>query len=246
MSLLLHLPHASTHIPLMEGYTVDGDTLQAELLKLTDHHTDDLFANDRDVAVVATFSRIFCDAERFTDDTLEVMAARGMGVLYTHTDAGERMRTVTPELRERILREHYAPHHARLTAAVQAALDSTGQATVVDGHSYPDVPLVRDLDQDPARPDFNIGTDPFHTPTELVDVAVAYFSTRGYTLGVDRPYRGTLVPMTWYQRDARVRSIMLEVNRALYLLPGSNTRSARYAEVKDVVQGFLDAMRGMN
>jgi N-formylglutamate amidohydrolase len=30
---------------------------------------------------------------------------------------------------------------------------------------------------------------------------------------INRPYRGTLVPEPWYGRDARVRSIMLEVNR---------------------------------
>jgi hypothetical protein len=51
--------------------------------------------------------------------------------------------------------------------------------------------------------------------------------------------------MAHYQRDARVRSIMLEVNRDLYLQPGTNIRNARFDAIKAVVQGFLDAMRGV-
>ena len=77
-----------------------------------------------------------------------------------------------------------------------------------------------------------------------MDRAIAYFEPTGFSLAVDRPYRGTLVPMAHYQRDARVHSIMLEVNRDLYLQLGTNIRSTRFDAIKAVVQGFLDAMRG--
>ena len=242
-SLILHIPHASTIIPFRDGYLVDDDTLRAEQLALTDWHTDDLFANERDIAVVAPFSRIFCDPERFADDAQEVMARCGMGVCYTHTDAGQEMRRVDPALRERILDGYYRPHHERLSAAVRSALEIHGGVTIIDCHSFPDVPLHRDLDQAHERPDYNIGTDAFHTPPELAEAARAYFGKQGQSLWVDRPYRGSLVPSEYYQSDARVRSIMLEVNRALYLQPGSERRSGTYAHVKAVVQGFLEVMR---
>ena len=242
-ALILHIPHASTTIPDRTGYLVDEATLQAEQLLLTDLHTDDLFANPKDIAVVAPFSRIFCDVERFADDALEVMAGVGMGMLYTHSDAGTPLRTVSPELRERVLEQHYGPHHQRLTAAADAQLLQHGRATLVDCHSFPALPFRRDLDQELPRPHFNIGTDPFHTPPELIERAIAYFAQAGHSLGVDRPYRGTLVPMAHYRRDPRVRSIMLEVNRDLYMHPGTALRNARYAETKAVVQGFLDALR---
>jgi N-formylglutamate amidohydrolase len=241
--LVLHIPHASTTIPLRDGYVVDDAALLAEQLLLTDWLTDDLFANPTDTAIVAHFSRVFCDVERFADDAQEVMASVGMGVLYTHSDAGMPLRAVSNELRERVLQEHYGPHHQRLTAAVDAQLLLHGQATLVDCHSFPALPFRRDLEQQLPRPDFNIGTDAFHTPVELIQRATAYFAQAGYTLGVDRPYRGTLVPMAHYQLDARVRSIMLEVNRDLYLQPGTNSRNARFDAIKGVVQGFLDAMR---
>ena len=118
-----------------------------------------------------------------------------------------------------------------------------GRATIIDCHSFPAGPLHRDLDQAPERPDYNIGTDAFHTPPELVEAASAYFAQQGQRLWVDLPYRGSLVPAEYYQRDARVRSIMLEVNRALYLEHGSDRRSAMYAHVKATVQGFMEVMR---
>jgi N-formylglutamate amidohydrolase len=242
-ALILHIPHAATTIPLRDGYVVDDAALLAEQLLLTDWHTDELFANATDSAIVAPFSRVFCDVERFADDAHEVMAGVGMGVLYERSDAGLPLRSVSPELRERVLQEYYRPHHHRLTAAVDAQLQQHGQATLVDCHSFPALPLRRDLDQQLPRPDFNFGTDAFHTPQELIERATAYFAQAGYSLGVDRPYRGTLVPMVYYQRDARVRSIMLEVNRDLYLQSGTNIRNARFDAIKGVVQGFLDAMR---
>ena len=81
--IILHIPHSSTNIPLSEGYLVDFITLEKEILKLTDWYTDDLFYSKDDEMIVAEFSRIFCDPERFPDDSQEVMAQSGMGVLHS-------------------------------------------------------------------------------------------------------------------------------------------------------------------
>ena len=78
---------------------------------MTDWYTDDLFYSDEDEMIVAPFSRIFCDPERFEDDEHEVMAQFGMGVLYENSDAGEPIRTISKELRERIISEYYRKHH---------------------------------------------------------------------------------------------------------------------------------------
>lgn len=222
---------------------VDDTFLEQEILKLTDWHTEDLFHSPEDEMITAGFSRIFCDPERFEDDAQEVMARCGMGVLYERSDAGRQMREVTPELRERILAGYYRPHHQRLGDAVNGQLARFGKALIIDCHSYPATPFRRDLDQTPGRPDFNIGTDPYHTPRELVERAEGFFHKARYTLRVDKPYSGCIVPMEHYRKDRRVASIMLEVNRALYLNGATNERSAAYASIKEVVGGFLGLMR---
>lgn len=244
-NLILHIPHSSTLIPVREGYRVSDEMLNHEILKLTDWHTDDLFENETDVTIKAPFSRIFCDTERFSEDSQEIMAKYGMGVLYEKTDTGEPLRNVTPELRKNILDNYYWKHHKRLTKSVKLQLEQFGNATIVDCHSFPHRPLTRALDQSSFRPDFNIGTDAFHTPQKWIDASITFFEEKGFSLGVDKPYEGTIVPMDYYQKDKNVQSIMLEINRKLYLQEPSNEKSNQYQQTKQVVQGFLNLIRNL-
>lgn len=241
--IILHIPHSSTNIPLTEGYIVDRTALDKEMLKLTDWYTDDLFHSDEDTMIKAEFSRIFCDPERFTDDAQEIMAQYGMGVLYEKNDDGEAIRKVTPELREKILTEYYWVHHQKLNQAVNDQLDRFDKAIIIDCHSYPSTPLKRDLDQNPKRPDFNIGTDPFHTPQILIDRSISFFEKAGYSLGVDWPYKGSIVPLEHYHRNKNVQTIMLEINRALYLKEPTNEKSERYAAIKRVTSEFIKTIK---
>ena len=237
--VILHIPHASTAIPESEGFVVNDDFLKKEILKLTDWYTDDLFHSDRDEMIAATFSRIFCDPERFPDDAQEVMAAQGMGVLYEKSDCGQVIRNVAPELRERVLERYYAIHNRRLSEAVKSQLNIFGKAIIIDCHSFPSRPLNRDLDKTMPRPAFNIGTDPVHTPKYLEEAAVSFFTERGYDVGVNWPYSGSLVPMEYYGIEPNVQSIMLEINRSLYMDEPTGTRSEGYAGIKQVTGAFI-------
>jgi N-formylglutamate deformylase len=242
-NLILHIPHSSTRIPLREGYCVSNEILNQEILKLTDWYTDDLFENEIDYSIKAPFSRIFCDTERFSDDDKEVMAQFGMGVLYEKTDNGEPLRSLTHELRKHILDNYYWKHHNRLSESVRLQLQQFDSATIVDCHSFPQIPIIRALDKSDFRPDFNIGTDAFHTPQKLIDLSIDFFNKKGFSLGVDRPYSGSIVPMQYYQENNKVQSIMLEINRRLYLNEPSNEKSKGYTKVKQVVQEYLEIIR---
>lgn len=243
--LILHIPHSSTIMPLKEGYCVTDEILNQEILKLTDWYTDDLFENKTDISIKAPFSRIFCDTERFSDDSQEIMAQFGMGALYEKTDTGEPLRKVTPELRKNILDNYYWKHHNEFTRVVERGLQQNDKVVIVDCHSFPNKALKRALDQSNFRPDFNIGTDTFHTPQNIIDASIQFFKAKGYSLGVDKPYSGAIVPLQYYKQDINVHSIMLEVNRRLYLKEPSNGKNNQYPEIKLVVQEFLDLIRGL-
>src|SRR5690606_14415748 len=93
------------------------------------------------------------------------------------------------------------------------------------------------------RPDFNIGTDSFHTPDYLVEISKEFFKQKGYTLGVDWPYSGSIVPLNHYHKTKRVESIMLEINRALYLNEPSNKISSNYKVIKEIIVEYLELIK---
>ena len=240
--MILHIPHASIEIPFLDGYQLPLQRLQEEMHLLTDHYTAELFRRENATIIQSPCSRIFCDMERFEDDVHEPMSRFGMGVLYKHTDSGEHMREVNEQLREQILEGYYRPHHRRFASAVDAELRATGHVLIIDCHSYPDQPLQRDQEKRLPRPDFNIGTDSFHTSKALIEKASEFFVERGYSLGVDWPYAGSIVPMVHYRKDQRVQSIMLEVNRRLYMDERSGDKLPQFDSIREVVQKFLGAI----
>ena len=241
---ILHIPHSATVIPpdVRPRLLVSDDVLRGELLAMTDWYTDELFALPAADAVPVRFpiSRLVLDAERFLDDSQEVMASRGMGVIYTRTHDGQVLRGA-PNAAERqaLIERYYVPHHAALTQAVRSALDEHRQCLVVDCHSFPALPQPCGLDQSPDRPDICIGTDPFHTPAWLTSLAVELFAEHRLTVEVDRPYSGALVPADYYERNASVAAIMVELNRRLYMDESTGEKSAGFAEVAEVTRAVV-------
>jgi N-formylglutamate amidohydrolase len=244
-----HVPHSSVHIPPGErgGILVDDDALAAELLRLTDLHTDRLFAWIRDLGgtlFVNRVSRLVVDPERFPDDAREPMARVGQGAVYTRTVDGDPLRTADPVVRSRLMARWYEPYHAVLEGLVARALDAFGTCLLLDAHSFATVPLPSEGDQDPHRPDVCIGADPFHTPRPLAAAFAVALADEGFRAAIDRPFSGSLVPQRWYGTDPRVTSIMLEVRRGTYmdegtgeLLPGFDAVSRRLGRAAELAIG---------
>lgn len=221
--VVLHIPHDSIAVPdsVRGQFVLDDAQLATELDTITDHKTLALFAgSDSGAKVVrAEVSRLVVDVERFPNDAEEPMAARGMGAIYAVTShLSPLRRTLTAEERADLMSNYYRPHHQSLEAAVTSALDRFGRCLVIDCHSFPNRPLPYEVvDANSARPEICIGTDDFHTTEELRDAFVDEFRGAGWTVCVNDPFSGALVPMSRYRRDRRVQAVMVEVNRRLYL-----------------------------
>jgi N-formylglutamate deformylase len=233
-STILHIPHSSRIIPptARASILLSDEALAREMRLMTDSFTDELFQVDPSLATSVVFpvSRLVVDPERFQDDSLESMAKRGMGAVYTRTSDGDilRMEGNTSE-RERLIAEYYGPHHHHLTDVVQAALDRWKSCLIIDCHSFTSVPLPHELDQSPDRPEICIGTDEFHSPKSLEMRAIELFEKAGFRTFLNQPFAGALVPMAFYHRDLRVRAIMVEVNRRLYMDEASGQRVPSFA-----------------
>ena len=220
--VIVHLPHASTVIPpdVRAELLLADDELSEELLRITDHDTDLLFGDLVELGAtlfVNDRSRLVFDPERFLDDALEPMAARGQGVVYWRGTQGQPIRQPSAALRKRRVAELYRPYHAALDALMAEYLESAGECLVIDGHSFSTEPLPSEIDQSPGRPDICIGTDRLHTPVALAARLESAFAAEGFRVRRDAPFAGTFVPGGYYGQDVRVRSVMIEVRRGLYM-----------------------------
>ena len=95
--LVVHIPHSSTQIPeaFRAQFTLSALHLETELIAMTDRYTDELFDTTTRLGgsmLVNQASRLVMDPERFPDDDDEPMSKKGMGVVYTHTSDGRKLR----------------------------------------------------------------------------------------------------------------------------------------------------------
>jgi N-formylglutamate deformylase len=218
-AIILHIPHASTALPTEVEFLLGQEALAYEVDAMTDHHTDRLFDLLGARRCVFSVSRLVVDPERFIEDSMESV---GMGVVYTHTANGEALRAISGIDRLALINTYYHPHHTALTRMADECLEQHGQCLIIDCHSFPAQPLPYELDRN--RPDICIGTDTYHTSTELKDYLFTAFKELGYNVAIDSPFSGTVVPLKHYHKDKRVASVMIEVNRSLYTSPSGFKR----------------------
>ncbi|MDO8578184.1 MAG: N-formylglutamate amidohydrolase [Dehalococcoidales bacterium] len=248
---VLHIPHSSREIPadIRRSLVLSDSELESELLRLTDSYTDVLYDCGQAAKVVFPVSRLVVDPERFLDDSEEPMSKFGMGVVYTKTSTGRPLRrSLTDRDREALIEQYYNPHHRELTAAVSSSLSGHGRCLIIDGHSFPSKAFRYETDLSP-RPDICLGTDSYHTPAWLKDLAGELFRNAGFAVKIDSPFPGSMVPLTYYHTHGAVYSIMIEVNRALYMDEKSGRRTAKFEQTKNRLKGVLveliDRVSGM-
>ena len=234
---IVHIPHSSFLIPqnYAGSFSVSGKVLRREQLRMTDAWTDELFDAPEltDCRIINPVSRLLCDVERFRDDKDEVNSRIGQGLMYTRGVFGRKLRDYDEDLRNRILADFYDPHHEKLTSAVDAALENEGRCTILDGHSFNSVWPDR-LNCLFRRPDFCIGTDSFHTPEGLRDALVKACRDSGYHVRVNTPYCGAITPIKHYGKDRRVISIMVEVNRKLYMNEKTGEKTENFEKIRSM------------
>jgi len=231
-----HIPHDSTDIPaeVRSQFLLNDGQLRQEVMLMTDHLTSELctLGVPNNQVVRAPVSRLVVDCERYENDAKEPMADRGMGVVYQRTSDGAPLRrSISERERQTLLDNWYRPHHSRLADEVQRTLDRYGHALLIDAHSFPSKALGYEQDQRVDRPDICIGTDDFHTPVQLAQSFIGAFRADQFTVELNAPFAGAMVPQRHHLTDRRVSAVMIEVNRSLYLHEPTAEPNANFNEV---------------
>lgn len=172
------------------------------------------------------------------------MARIGMGAVYCNTTDGRPLRRpLTKKERDHLLQTYHRDNERHMELCLDEAILSNGFALIIDCHTFPSIPLPCDSDQVTPRPDICIGTDEDQTSTEVIELVTGYFSGLGYSVSINAPYAGTYIPRGYSIRKkktdiarasaAKVESIMIEVNRSLYMDEKTGEKLPQFNELQN-------------
>ena len=246
--ILIHIPHSSKKIPVKcrDQFALSDIELADELLKMTDHYVDDLFDIPGSILQYNSISRLVMDPERFRDDKNEPMSREGMGLAYTKTSDGKLLRKMTDLERDEIVRSLYDPYHEEFTRKIDAILGRYNKCLIIDAHSFPSKPLPYEnkTETEFVRPDICLGYSDYHISNDLLKAVEEHFTIR-YSLSVahNDPFSGSIVPSEYFLADKRVQSIMIEINRSLYMDESTGQKLPGFPKVRDMIQGLFDKIQ---
>ena len=242
MSIVLHIPHASKHIPdkYLKYFTLSKKDLEIELLKMTDHFTDELFdvSGDNIQQLKFPISRLLVDVERFEKDELEPMFKVGMGCIYEKTHDGNSLKNVE-DIKDELINKFYKTHHENFIRIVDTKLKQNNKVLIIDCHSFPKYPLPYELNQEMDRPEICIGTDNFHTSEKLGNSFGELFEKSNFTVKYNAPFKGSIVPLKFYNKDKEVQSIMIEIRRDLYMNEKSGEKKYKFNKIKKTLEKII-------
>jgi len=214
--MILHIPHSSTN-------TLGRKIEKTDIDHLTDVYTDELFFHPNSDRLVFKVSRFVVDVERFPDDQ-EAMLKMGQGICYTK---GTRNNDIEVIDKEKLIETYYKTHHEKLNKLVARTLCFFPIVVVVDCHSFP---------PEHNSPDFCIGFNKDVSNEFLKEIykIEKLLTDLNFTVSLNTPYKGAIIP-TNYVNDARVESVMIEVNKDLYI-----KNRKEFDEIKKVITLVLD------
>ena len=242
MSIVLHIPHASKYIPdeYLQYFTLSKKDLEVEILKMTDHFTDELFdvSGPNIHQLKFPISRLLVDVERFEKDELEPMFKVGMGCVYEKTHHGYSLKNVE-HIKDKLINKFYRAHHENFTEIVDKNLKEKNKVLIIDCHSFPKHPLQYELNQEINRSEICIGTDNFHTSETIKRTFGEFFEEFNFTVKYNEPFKGSIVPLKFYNKDKRVQSLMIEVRRDLYMDEKSGHKSSKFYYIKGIIKKMV-------
>lgn len=235
-NILLHMPHINTIIPEDMGKLLVSKEEILEFSNLiSDLKIDDLFDHNIGHKYIAPYSRVFCDVEKFIDDSLEVMSNYGQGVFYEKDSKGKRIRIVSEEYKRKITSDYYNPYHRGLDELTLSLLDK--KLIIVDCHSYSEECVLHNKAE--SYTDIDLGFDNQYYSEELIEGVKQIFSRNGYSVSYNKPYEGTLIPNAIYNRNIpNVLCLMIEINKRIYL-----TDDKLYKKCKSTIKEVLEYIK---
>lgn len=133
LKIVVHFPHSSLEVPdsFWEDVDIDRSYFRFINLKMSDLLLVDLFADWGEERVIAPYSRLYVDVEKYWDEDREIMSKYGMGAVYEKDVFGRALhRRTAPFMKE--AKTYYDSHHEALSRACESERD----VLLLDMHSF--------------------------------------------------------------------------------------------------------------
>lgn len=218
MKILMHMPHVSLDVPneFYDGLLTSKHLFHKYNLEMTDLGIDELFKGYDYIKVIPKYSRLYCDVERFRDDSKEIMSKYGEGVVYTKFYDGKLFHNHTEIYKEKVL-SYYDEYHKNLDNITKELLKEDDTLLILDCHSFSDK-MASYFFNEPF-PDICIGIEEDYYDEDILNLIIERITKLGYTYKINYPYKGSLVPNCVINKvvKGKIISIMLEINKRIYL-----------------------------
>lgn len=199
--IVLNIPHSSLDLRTAQ-YQGEG-SIEKAIKEWTDIGTDLIFRSDLPNVrpVIFPYNRFYCDCERLLNDTLN---AKGNGIYYTEFGGIKR---ICDEYEAEQVYRLYLKHIDNVRSEIK-----NGTTLLIDCHSFPaqlaDVDVCIGFNEDETKPD-----------AQTTSTFIRHFQSYGYSVEINKPYSNSFSPHS----EFHYKSIMIELNKRLYLLEGSST-----------------------
>lgn len=262
-ALVLDSPHSGTRYPDDFQFACPLTALrQAE-----DTHVEKLydFCPELGVAwVEAHFPRSYLDANRnvtevdatmldapwpdalATDPQVLSKVRLGKGLIWRFTDEGlpiyNRILAVT-EVQQRIA-NCWQPYHAAVGRAIDAAHARHGYSIHLNCHSMPAVSASHATDfPGLVHADFVIGNRDESTSSKALALLICeHFSTMGYSVAYNHPYKGVELVRRYGEPALHRHSIQVEINRKLYMSETTLAPHAGFEPLKVHLRSLVERL----
>lgn len=245
-NIILHIPHSSLKLPskFYDRIVVDKSVVKEFNLAISDLYTYEIFgAKNKFKKVVAKYSRIYCDVEKFTDDDKETMSKFGMGYVYTHTHKNVKFEEYDDCYKQIVKEMYYQKHHDKLDKVAKKKTQKK-PTILLDCHSFSKEIIMFEENKE-NLPDICIGFDKLYYSEKLVNYIKTYFVKLGYNVAFNYPYESTMIPNYLFSHTmSDFYSVMIEINRNIYL-NDRYKKNKNFHTIQKQVQGLLRELRLM-
>ena len=214
LKVVMHFPHSSLGVPdsFWKDVVIDQTSFTKINFLMSDLLLLELFEFWNYEKVIAPYSRLYVDVEKYWNDAEENMSKYGMGAIYTKDVYGKTLHKKSLEFVEEA-KNYYEDHHRKLSAACDVDQD----ILILDMHSF-NFEMSRFVTKKLILPEVCLGVndDDSRSDDLIWRIKVWNKVNRAFSCRINFPYQGSILPNR-KRKGQKIYSLMFEFNKKWYI-----------------------------